>query len=309
MLGDPRRSSPGVVLLFAPELVGRRSRPASTPTELAQTTELTRIMVLVADVPRGRRDRDQRPQRARQVRGVRARPARLQPRDHRRAPCSSCRRSGSRASPYGVVIGRRRATCWSSCRRSRRLGARLRPRVDLRDDQARLALVLMVPRAHRPRGDPARVPGHDEPRVDARPTGRSPMFNFAFAMLQIPIGVIGVPLGIVLLPSLAARGGDRRAPRRSRHLLVARPRDPRLRDDRDRGARDRRVAGRGPAAVRLRGRSARPRSTRPPPPLAVFLLGLTAHSLIAVLARAFYALQDTKTPGRGGARSRSARTS
>ena len=29
------------------------------------------------------------------------------------------------------------------------------------------------------------------------------MFNFAFAMLQIPIGVIGVPLGIVLLPSLA----------------------------------------------------------------------------------------------------------
>jgi putative peptidoglycan lipid II flippase len=30
--------------------------------------------------------------------------------------------------------------------------------------------------------------------------------------------------------------------------------------------------------------------------LSVFLLGLTAHSLIAVLARAFYALQDTRTP-------------
>jgi putative peptidoglycan lipid II flippase len=30
--------------------------------------------------------------------------------------------------------------------------------------------------------------------------------------------------------------------------------------------------------------------------LAVFLVGLTAHSLIAVLARAFYALQDTRTP-------------
>jgi len=30
--------------------------------------------------------------------------------------------------------------------------------------------------------------------------------------------------------------------------------------------------------------------------LAVFLLGLTAHSLIAVVARAFYALQDTATP-------------
>ena len=30
--------------------------------------------------------------------------------------------------------------------------------------------------------------------------------------------------------------------------------------------------------------------------LAIFLVGLTAHSLIAVLARAFYALQDTATP-------------
>ncbi len=30
--------------------------------------------------------------------------------------------------------------------------------------------------------------------------------------------------------------------------------------------------------------------------LAVFLLGLTAHSLITVLARSFYALKDTATP-------------
>jgi peptidoglycan biosynthesis protein MviN/MurJ (putative lipid II flippase) len=29
------------------------------------------------------------------------------------------------------------------------------------------------------------------------------VFSFAFAVLQIPIGVIGVPLGIVLLPSLS----------------------------------------------------------------------------------------------------------
>ena len=28
-------------------------------------------------------------------------------------------------------------------------------------------------------------------------------FNFAFALLQIPLGVIGVPLGIVVLPSLS----------------------------------------------------------------------------------------------------------
>ena len=28
-------------------------------------------------------------------------------------------------------------------------------------------------------------------------------FNFAFALLQIPLGIIGVPLGIVVLPSLS----------------------------------------------------------------------------------------------------------
>src|SRR4029077_20235568 len=28
-------------------------------------------------------------------------------------------------------------------------------------------------------------------------------FNFAFAVLQIPLGIIGVPLGIVVLPSLS----------------------------------------------------------------------------------------------------------
>ena len=42
-------------------------------------------------------------------------------------------------------------------------------------------------------------------------------FNFAFTLLQIPIGVIGVPLGIVLLPSLsrdAAVGRETRVRRR-----------------------------------------------------------------------------------------------
>ena len=34
--------------------------------------------------------------------------------------------------------------------------------------------------------------------------------------------------------------------------------------------------------------------------LLTFLLGLTAHALIAILARAFYARHDTRRPGRGG---------
>ena len=40
-------------------------------------------------------------------------------------------------------------------------------------------------------------------------------FNFAFTLLQIPLGVIGVPLGIVVLPSLsreAALGREASSP-------------------------------------------------------------------------------------------------
>jgi putative peptidoglycan lipid II flippase len=125
-------------------------------------------------------------------------------------------------------------------------------------------------------------------------TGSLAAFNYAFALLQIPIGVIGVPLGTVLLPSLsreAAIGGMdafRRLLVRGLgmlayvmiaitalgivlswdvvHLLYGYAHlDPQVLDWTS-------VA------------------------LAVFMVGLTAHSLIAVLARAFYALQDTATP-------------
>jgi len=113
-------------------------------------------------------------------------------------------------------------------------------------------------------------------------------------VLQIPIGVIGVPLGIVLLPSLSRESalGDADAFRR---LLV---RALRLlafvmvpitaigfvvsgdvtRLLFDYGATDEALLDATSAA------------------LQAFLLGLTAHSLIAVLARAFYARQDTLTP-------------
>src|SRR5204862_3557713 len=42
-------------------------------------------------------------------------------------------------------------------------------------------------------------------------TGSITAFNIAFTILQIPIGVIGVPLGVVVFPSLSrslARGAD-----------------------------------------------------------------------------------------------------
>ena len=146
------------------------------------------------------------------------------------------------------------------------IGGRIRPMADVRDPATRRALVI----------------------------GSIAAFNYAQALLQIPIGVIGVPLGTVLLPSLsraAATGGGedfRRLVARGLGMLawvmIA-------------------IAALGvvvaPDVVRVLYRFA---SLQPQvldwtaQTLAVFMLGLTAHSLIAVLARAFYALQDTATP-------------
>ncbi len=97
----------------------------------------------------------------------------------------------------------RSATCSCSSPALRRLGVRIRP----------------SDRPARPRGaDGARAAGRRAPSGSASvqlvfvvatgiaaslQTGAITAFNFAFTLLQIPIGVIGVPLGIVLLPSLA----------------------------------------------------------------------------------------------------------
>jgi putative peptidoglycan lipid II flippase len=174
-----------------------------------------------------------------------------------------------------------------------RLGARLRPRVDLRDDQARLALVLMIPRAI----------GLGATQVvflvmTSLASGLGPEalpeFTFAFALLQIPIGVFGVPLGIVLLPSLAREAATGANATFARLLgrglailayamigvtalgIVVSEDLVRLLFG---------VADLSESAIEATASC-----------LAVFLLGLTAHSLIAVLARAFYALQNTRTP-------------
>ena len=125
-------------------------------------------------------------------------------------------------------------------------------------------------------------------------TGAVSDFNFAFALLQIPLGIIGVPLGIVLLPSLsrdAAVGHEAsfaslltRALRLLIYVMVpiavltAVIRQPVVEI----------LFGSGrirPADLDLIAVT-----------LTAFLVGLTAHAMIAVLARAFYARQDTATP-------------
>ena len=174
-----------------------------------------------------------------------------------------------------------------------RLGFRYEPRIDGHDPLARKALVLMGPRAV---GLGATQITFIVVTALASTLGVGVVsdFTFAFTLLQIPLGIIGVPLGIVVLPSLsrdAAQGHETafvalltRALRLLVFVMV-------------------------PIAVLtavlrqevvelLFGGSqigdqhlALIATT-----LASFLVGLVAHAMIAVLARAFYARQDTLTP-------------
>ncbi len=174
-----------------------------------------------------------------------------------------------------------------------RTGFRYTPDIGLKDPSARQALVLMAPRAL----------GMGASQItfvvattlaSGLGTGAISVFNFAFTLLQIPIGVIGVPLGVVVFPSLAsdlARGavGDyvRLVTRSIRLLLfVMIP-----------------IAGLGMVLRREivtllfdYGRFDDRAISMTADTLLCFLVGLAAHALIAVLARAFYAGQDTRTP-------------
>jgi putative peptidoglycan lipid II flippase len=174
-----------------------------------------------------------------------------------------------------------------------RVGFRYLPRIDLSDTQTRLALALMGPR----------VIGLGVTQItfvvmtalaSNLGTGAVSAYTIAFSLLQIPLGVIGVPLGIVLLPSLAKE----LAVGRTDHYLEILTRSLRILAFvmlpitaigmvltvqvvellLGYGEFDR-------AAVELTAAT-----------LLLFLLGLGAHSVIAVLTRAFYARQDTRTP-------------
>ncbi len=174
-----------------------------------------------------------------------------------------------------------------------RLGFRYAPRIDVGDDLARKALTLMVPRAIGLGASQITFVVVTSLATLQGP-GAVTSFNVAFTLLQIPIGVIGVPLGIVVLPSLsrvAAIGRElefvamlTRALRLLVYVMIpigalfAIVRVPTISLLFDDGSY-------GRAALDLTATT-----------LLAFLIGLAAHALIAVLARAFYARQDTLTP-------------
>jgi putative peptidoglycan lipid II flippase len=279
-----------LVMWFAPELIAVIT-PGFSAVQLAQTVDLTRIMVLaplllaagaIATSVLNSRERF----------GAAA----LAPLVYNVAmifgAIALVPAFGVQGLAYGVVLGAL-GHILVQLPALIGIGARIRPFVDLGDDQARTALLLMVPRAIG-LGATQIVFVVMTSLASTLGTGSISVFNAAFVLLQIPIGVIGVPLGIVLLPSLsreAALGageGFTRLVARGLALLgyvmvaIA--------------ALGIVVSGdfvhllfgmTGMEESDLRAMAAA---------LTIFLLGLTAHSLITVLARSFYALQDTKTP-------------
>jgi putative peptidoglycan lipid II flippase len=174
-----------------------------------------------------------------------------------------------------------------------RAGYRYSPRIDLGDAPARQALLLMGPR----------VLGLGATQItfvvmtslaSSVGAGAISAYTIAYALLQIPLGVIGIPLGIVIFPSLSRElaigrtGNYLELLTRSLRILifVMLP-----------------ITGLGMVlrtqVVELLlgyGRFDLGAARLTADTLLLFLLGLTAHSAIGVLARAFYARQDTKTP-------------
>ncbi len=173
----------------------------------------------------------------------------------------------------------------------RSIGFRYTPRIESGDPAARQALRLMAPRAVGLGASQITFVV-----VTALATnvgvGAVTAFTIAFTLLQIPIGVIGVPLGVVLFPALSreAATGDRTAfvglLTRAMRLIafvmlpiavVA-------------------AVVRVEVVALLFGSLDAQTILLTADTFLAFLVGLVAHALIAVLARAFYARQDTLTP-------------
>jgi putative peptidoglycan lipid II flippase len=165
-------------------------------------------------------------------------------------------------------------------------------RIDLSDAAARQALLLMLPRAFGLGASQITFVVNTSLATGVG-VGAVTAYNVAFTILQIPLGLIGVPLGVVLLPSMAravAAGNVREfgqlIVRSMRLLLYAMVWFTIV------GM----VVRRQVVAVLFGGGFDHRGIDLTADTLLFLLLGLAAHSMIVVLARAFYSGQDTRTP-------------
>jgi putative peptidoglycan lipid II flippase len=174
------------------------------------------------------------------------------------------------------------------------VGHRLyRPAMDLSDPAVRQTLLLMGPRALG-LGATQLVFLVYTVFQSTLPRGEVTIFNYSFMALQIPVGLLGVPLGIVLLPPLSrafALGQHDQfralADQSLRLLLFVTILLTGLM-----------LALATPTIALLYGYGKLTPSDQAAmvPVFIVFLAGLVAHVMIALLAPIFYAGKDTRTP-------------
>lgn len=165
--------------------------------------------------------------------------------------------------------------------------------IDLRDPAVRETLKLMAPRALG-LGVTQIVFLVNTFFALSLGDGPNSIYTGAFTALQIPVGLIGVPLGIVMLPPLSqaiARGDTERFRRlvdQALRLLlyVVVPLTGFMFV----------LAAPSIALLYQHGRFSATDTETMTPVFVVFLLGLIAHVLIALLAPVFYAGKDTRTP-------------
>jgi putative peptidoglycan lipid II flippase len=167
------------------------------------------------------------------------------------------------------------------------------PLIDRADPQVRRVAVLLAPRAFGLAAAQVTFLVNTTLASTLGP-GAITAYTVAFTTLQLPLGIVAVPLGVVLLPTLS-----RAVASGALHELASMV---------DRSVR---VLGYVMMLVTVLmfvlrreivellfayGRFDERAIVQTTEALAIFLIGLTAHALITVLARAFYAAQDTRTP-------------
>ena len=175
----------------------------------------------------------------------------------------------------------------------RAIGFRYQPAIALDDPDARSALLLMIPRAFGLAASQLTFIVATR-LASGLAVGSVAAFSIAFNVFQIPIGVVGVSMGVVALPTLAAE--------------LARGDIARYLDLVTRGLRlvvfvMLPLAAMG-MVLRVQvlqvlfgyGRFDEGAIERTASALLVLLLALPSETLIAILARAFYADRDTATP-------------
>lgn len=200
---------------------------------------------------------------------------------------------GVRGLAIGVVVGSLAHLVVQLPGLRSRTGFVLEPRPDVGDPMARRVFGLMWPRALG-LGAVQITFIVNTTLASALGPGAITAYTVGFTVLQLPLGLIAVPLGIVLLPTMsrALAVGERA----SFAAMV------------DRSLRLLAYVMLFLSAVMMVGREQVVRllfeygrfgegaSAAAADTVLVFSIGLAAHAMIAVLARAFYAAQDTRTP-------------